>query len=241
MTDLSAQAFRTSRNLAQCAGVDDLDALFQSSIATVGMSCSASGMVTGVKAASGNPFFFTNWPIGWAQLYVREGYRDLDPCPRYALSSGKAATWTELMSQLPKGDPGHAVFAAAKAWNFTEGLVVPLRNARGELGLVSIGGDRPVLGPEEVEFLKVIAAAAFDRANALTPACAPDTSMSTFTVRETAVINLLHQGLTDQEIAMAIGVSIVTARSHIENARHKVNARSRTHLTALTVPSYTRA
>jgi DNA-binding CsgD family transcriptional regulator len=42
-------------------------------------------------------------------------------------------------------------------------------------------------------------------------------------------------GLTDREIARDLGIAHATVRFHLESARRKVGARSRTHLAALAV------
>ena len=217
----------------------NLSALFQRSIEIVGMTCSACGMVTGPKAVSANPFHFTNWPPAWMELYISSGFLDIDPLPRYAIASGTAATWSEIISKISKHDPGFGVIATAAAWGFTEGMVVPLRNSVGDLGLVSMGGRRGVLNPDEADFLKILSNTAFCMADSLTAEYTPASVRGIFTAREAECIHLLHQGLTDQEIAHAIGVGIVTVRSHIEKARKKVNARSRTHLASLTVAHMT--
>jgi DNA-binding CsgD family transcriptional regulator len=46
---------------------------------------------------------------------------------------------------------------------------------------------------------------------------------------------LLVQGLTDQAIATRLAISHATVRFHLDSARRKADARSRTHLAALAV------
>ena len=45
----------------------------------------------------------------------------------------------------------------------------------------------------------------------------------------------LVRGLTDQEIARELAITHATVRFHLEGARRKAGARSRTHLAALAV------
>jgi DNA-binding CsgD family transcriptional regulator len=56
-----------------------------------------------------------------------------------------------------------------------------------------------------------------------------------FSLREMECLTRLVSGLTDREIARDLGISHPTVRSHLESARRKVDARSRTHLAALVV------
>ena len=57
----------------------------------------------------------------------------------------------------------------------------------------------------------------------------------TFSPRETDCMTRLVRGLTDQEIARELAITHATVRFHLEGARRKAGARSRTHLAALAV------
>lgn len=50
--------------------------------------------------------------------------------------------------------------------------------------------------------------------------------------REREVLQLVASGLTDGEVGERLGISTATARTHVENVRHKLGARSRTEAVA---------
>jgi DNA-binding CsgD family transcriptional regulator len=56
-----------------------------------------------------------------------------------------------------------------------------------------------------------------------------------FSPRETDCLTLLVRGLTDGEIANGLAITHATVRFHLDGARRKAGARSRTHLAALAV------
>jgi DNA-binding CsgD family transcriptional regulator len=56
-----------------------------------------------------------------------------------------------------------------------------------------------------------------------------------FSPREIDCLSLLVQGHTDREIAKHLAITHATVRFHLDSARRKTNARSRTHLAALAV------
>jgi DNA-binding CsgD family transcriptional regulator len=56
-----------------------------------------------------------------------------------------------------------------------------------------------------------------------------------FSPRETDCVALLVRGYTDEEIAAGLAISHATVRFHLDGARRKAGARSRTHLAALAV------
>lgn len=209
--------------------IDELARDFASAIAPLGMTTSASGMVSGPRGLSANPFHFTTWPAAWMETYQARGFIKIDPLPRWAIVSGEPVSWTEVMARLPPTDPGQEVARAARPYGFYEGFVTPVRTGTGALGLVSAGGgERPAFQLQERIFLQVISATTLRHAEALlAPAATP---ASPFTLREQECIALLRQGFTDAEISTTLGVALTTVRAHLQNARRKAGARNRVEL-----------
>jgi DNA-binding CsgD family transcriptional regulator len=56
-----------------------------------------------------------------------------------------------------------------------------------------------------------------------------------FSPREMDCVALLVRGYTDEEIATGLAITHATVRFHLDGARRKAGARSRTHLAALAV------
>ena len=200
----------------------------------VGITALASGMVTGPKSTSGDPFHFTTWPETWMRLYRERRWVEQDPVPRYAVVSGLPITWSALMRDLPATDAGHAIYRAARAHDFHEGYVTPVRTADGHLGLVSVATDRPNLPAAHCHFLQAVSTATLHRAEAIrvgvARAAVRTEQPPSFSPRERQCLALLVQGHTDREIASMLGITESTARFHVDNARTKAGARSRVHL-----------
>jgi LuxR family quorum sensing-dependent transcriptional regulator len=234
MTTLGDVALSTCNEISAADSIEMLSAIFEGRLRAIGMTSSACGMITGPKATSGDPFYFTNWPAEFHAVYVERNFMRIDPLPRWGLTSGRPVTWSELLENLPRHDPGHEVYREAQAWGFTEGLAVPTRSHSGALGLVTSGGPRSALSADEVIFLQIVSTAAFHKADALAAPPAPNYSLQILSRREQETLVLLHHGYHDREIAEALGISIETVRSHLDHAREKVGARSRTHLVGLT-------
>jgi LuxR family quorum sensing-dependent transcriptional regulator len=209
--------------------MDDLARRFAEAIAPLGMTAAASGMVTGPRGLSDNPFHFVNWPAAWMEIYQARGFVKIDPLPRWAMVSGEPVSWTEIIARLPATDPGLEVPRAAAAFGFREGFVTPVRTRTGALGLVSVGGgERPAFQLQERIFLQVISGATLMHAESLIDA--PAAPASPFTLREQECIALLRQGFTDAEIGTTLGVALTTVRAHLQNARRKAGARNRVEL-----------
>jgi LuxR family quorum sensing-dependent transcriptional regulator len=236
---LADQVFEATAAFSRCEDVETLSKIFADRLGPLGQSVAACGMVTGAKAISGNPFFFVTWPNPWIALYTERDFVRKDPLPRWALVSGLPVTWSALKKRLPRNDPGQEVYRAAETWGYTEGMAVPVRSAVGELGLVTTGGRRGPFEPREEVFIQTLATAVFHRAVSLQGKVAPSPVVPLLSRREQEILGLLHHGFKDREIAKALEISIETVRSHLDNARLKVGARSRTELVSRTSGSVT--
>ena len=219
-------------SIAQCNTLAELAAVIFSLSGDLSLSATAGGMLTGPKAASDDLFYFNNWPASWLDIYRAKLVDGQDPIVRWALGSGAPITWLNLRAMLEPGDPGHKLFELAATHGFVEGFALPVRSMGGHLGLVSWGGDRPALSLDEQSLLQVIGAAALNRAEAITEEQSNQV-IKVLTRRERDCVALLVTGLGEPEIAASLGISPVTARFHLDNARTKMRASSRAHLAAM--------
>jgi DNA-binding CsgD family transcriptional regulator len=215
--------------LSASRSVDALARVFGEAIRPLGMTASAGGMVSGPRALSANPFHFTNWPAAWIETYRAQNFLAIDPMPRWAIVSGEAVSWTEVLKTLRRSDPGYTVMRAANAHGFHEGFVTPVRTRTGALGIVAVaGGARAPFSIQETVFLQMVSTVALTTAEVIAQPPAP--TPSAFTRRERECISLLRQGLTDAEMGRVLGIGLTTVRSHLENARRKAGARNRVEL-----------
>ena len=238
---LADLTFETTVSLGRCEALGSLSRTFADALERVGLTVSACGMVTGAKAVSGDPFHFVNWPSGWLTLYVEREFVRKDPLPRWALVSGLPLSFSAVKKKLSKSDPGQECYREAAKWGFTEGMAVPVRSRTGELGLVTSSGKRGPFDAREEIFIQTISAAVFHRAFSLDGAELDAPAIPAFSRREQEILNLLHHGFKDREIAQTLEISVETVRSHLENSRIKAGARSRTDLVSRTSRSVTGA
>jgi LuxR family transcriptional activator of conjugal transfer of Ti plasmids len=218
--------------IADCRRVPDLAEIMFSISSQISLAATAGGMLTGPKAASADPFFFNNWPATWLDVYRSTATEGRDPIVRWALGSGAPVRWLKLRAMLEPGDPGHAVFELAARHGYVEGYAVPVRTTAGHLGLLSVGGNRAALSVDEQIVLQSTGTAVLNRAEAIT-AEQTNKVIRALTNRERACVALLVKGLGEPEIAAALGISAVTARFHLDNARTKMRASSRALLAAM--------
>ena len=84
--------------------------------------------------------------------------------------------------------------------------------------------------------MRLVGARTFSPATAMTAeGDDPGAPRAVFSRRESDCLALLVKGHTDGEIARQLAISHATVRFHLDSARRKAGARSRTHLAALAV------
>jgi DNA-binding CsgD family transcriptional regulator len=218
--------------VAQCSTLPELTTAIFGLSDKLLLSATAGGMLTGPKAASDDLFYFNNWPASWLEVYRAKLGNGQDPVVRWALGSGAPITWLGLRARLAPDDPGHGLFQLAAEHGFAEGFALPVRTTEGHLGLVSWGGDRAPLSFEEQGLLQVVGAAALNRAEAITGEQTLQV-IKVLTRRERECVALLIKGMAEPEIGASLGISPITARFHLDNARSKMRASSRAHLAAM--------
>lgn len=234
---LGEQAIAFTLRAAGITEMPELAAIVNTAILPVGMTAAASGYVSGPRAASPAPFHFANWSPEWVRIYMAENFLLADPLPRWARSSGRPMAWTDLFDLLPPRDRGRRVIKIASHHKFTEGMAIPMRSADNHLGLVSFGGDRDRLSRAEQTYLTMIGRAAFENAERIERCGEVQKVPPLLSAREIELLVLLVRGHADQQISVMLGISLPTVRFHLNNAKEKLGAVSRTHLAALAVSS----
>jgi DNA-binding CsgD family transcriptional regulator len=233
--ELGAAAFAFATEARGLDAIIDLAAAVHRAIAPLGMTAAASGMVSGAKAASPNPFHFINWPDALIAQYMAEDFLLIDPIPRWGRSSGVALSWSDLIARLSPRDPGRKVLEAAARFGFVEGMVVPMRSGDNSVGLVSFGGQPGALSRAGQIYLTIIAREAFHAAERIEHDGDIGSAAGILSTREIECLVHLVRGHSDRQIAHLLGLSERTIRFHLDNAREKSGAVSRTHLAALAI------
>jgi DNA-binding CsgD family transcriptional regulator len=224
--------------LAAVDSAESLDALGQETLKAIrpyGLDAAASGIIAGSHAATAKRFHFAVWPQAFLQRYLAEQMQAIDPIPRWARGSGSPASYGQILSRLGAKDPGHKVIQAAAEFGLREGICAPMRAADGALGLVSMVGDRPEFSVTEFRALVTLANVVFRAAERIDQSADKATPAPILTVREVELLSFLVHGHSDREIGKLNAISEATVRFHLQNARVKVGAVSRTHLAAKVV------
>jgi DNA-binding CsgD family transcriptional regulator len=161
-------------------------------------------------------------PAGWQAAYAR---RKLDRGNPVILAAGRTNApfrWSEGGDPRLKGWRG---LLLARELGIDDGFAVPCPDLRGRAGVLSIAFERFQFGPQERRAIQFTAIAAYERMRALrlnTREPLPD-----LTPRERDCLAFVADGKSDSEIADALRISTTTVHWHIENAKRKLEAKTR--------------
>lgn len=176
----------------------------------------------------------TNYPSEWVGRYLSQNYMTLDPVSLEALRTRLPFQWRAALA-LPVHDRPLArlIFDEAAEFGLVEGLAVPI-HAAGGVSIMSMAVDDTALFKpsaqrqrQALHLLSMHYHLACERA--LAEPTAPPMPPPHLTAREREVLLWTAKGKTGWEIAQILRLTERTVVYHVENAKTKLNASSRSH------------
>lgn len=220
--------------LGRAAAPDEVVAALTRWSARRGMPHVAIGHTPSPEAVEPAGFFYTNWPPAWMDIYRAFALVREDPVVARARSDPLPFTWADLGAVLDTwqiGGDGLSLRETARAFGWTNGLVVPVHGFDGAVGIVSFAGTASLAEADERIALQTISIVAYLRLLTLHgQKLRSDTGL--LTQRERSVLGCIARGMDDAAIAVALTITERTVRAHIQNARAKLGARTRSHAIA---------
>ena len=168
-------------------------------------------------------------PVAWARRYRTKGYMTIDPLVLTAQRRATPCSWSEAMIAFPKDSIEQLIHTERLANGITDGLLVPIHTKMGHAGLVSISAKAALADPA-FNALTLMSLVVHNQLSGLQRS---DTSeLEAFTLREIECLTWAAAGKSDAEIAVILELSPKTVNFHIEGAKRRMNAASRTHAVA---------
>lgn len=206
--------------------------LFGEAIRPFGFDTFASGEVD-LQDRARSSFHIIHWPDSWAKFYRESGLIDRDPIIEALGHRASAFTWSDLRADRSFSRLGTQAFELAAAAGWVEGLIVPLPQASGRIGLVSLAGNRDCTDLAERRYLTLISVCLHSYVRTLVGRHGFAMPPAGLTPRELAAVRLVARGMSDAAIGKALGIADSTAHEFVEKAKRKMKVRSRPELAAL--------
>jgi DNA-binding CsgD family transcriptional regulator len=171
----------------------------------------------------------------WQVRYFLKNYFAIDPC----IAMGRTVAHPFDWASLPRKNPAVVEFLADSVRHNvgSQGVSIPVRKLKHSRSLVSYSSDLPSLEWETFKLLNIIKlqhlAVLIDAAaHANLKPSKPEIQLSP---REEQCLIWAARGKTHQEIADILNVSVASARTHLDTARHKLNCINLTHAVGIAV------
>jgi len=166
-----------------------------------------------------------NYPKDWMDYYIRNGYFEIDPVPRYVFTSSEAQTWDNVVKKCEISRKQRIIMEEAKDAKLLDGVVVPLHGPGYEIAGVGIASSVGGIKPDK-NMLSMIRAISqqfhlsysnFDRVD-------KKVELIHLTPREKDILNWVAQGKCYHAIGAILSLSENTIKFHFKNIMHKLNA-----------------
>lgn len=168
-------------------------------------------------------------PPTWAKRYHAKGYIKTDPLVLTAQRRMTPCTWSEAMLEFSDDPAAQLIHKERLANGVTDGLLVPIHTIKGHGGLVSVA-TKDALTKEALNAMTFMSLVVHNQLSAMQQSDASE--LEGFTAREIECLQWSAAGKTDEEIAKILGLSVKTVYYHIDGAKRRINASSRTHAVA---------
>jgi LuxR family transcriptional regulator, quorum-sensing system regulator BjaR1 len=170
-------------------------------------------------------FLVTPFLPDWSRHYDEQGYIKSDPIVRELFLSYQPFSWSEVMARREIGTAERQIMGECAAAGMRDGFVVPIYQAGGYTGLVSLAGEEPMITEES---RRGLALASIYLHNKMTNLLRQEAqSRFDLTERELECLRWAAAGKSDWEIGQILSISSKTVNYHIENAKRKFRVATR--------------
>ena len=141
-------------------------------------------------------------------------------------------TWSEAKAERNLTRAEAELWDKVTEWGWEDGFSVPIHGPGGYFALVTMGGRPPPMTHHLRDHLHLLAFHAHERCRYLSAVDLITPAPGHLTARELECLRWVASGKTDWEISQILGLSPLTVKTHVDQARTKLNARTRSQAVA---------
>jgi len=221
-----------SEALQACATIEDVRSYFKGQISVYGYTASACGAFPPTDKGPEPHFFFLDWPADWLELYSQQNFVANDTVVAEARQRIAPFTWLESRARRVLSEAEREIWDAAARWGWTDGLSVPIHGPGGYFAAIVMAGTQRPMPPALRNRLHLLAFLTHERCRALSGLLMVEDPRAVLSSRELECMRWVGAGKTDWEIGKIMSVSPTTVKSHVDQARRKLGARTRSQAVA---------
>lgn len=170
-------------------------------------------------------FLLNTYPQEWVRHYGEKGYISSDPVVRELFVNYDPFSWSEVAARRELAPIERQIMDECADIGLRQGFTVPIYQAGGYTGLVSLAGREPMLNDES---RGAVTLASIYLHNKLTTLRRREAQNHfDLTERELECLRWAANGKSDWEIGHILLISAKTVNYHIENAKRKFGVATR--------------
>lgn len=220
----------------ELSGVEDQDTLkliFDRTVDDLGFKCFAYHMVKVIGVGTHLPLAVTTYPGQWVDRYIEQDYVRLDPIIQAGFERTVPFSWDEVIIPDELISTQKKFFGEADDFKLRNGLSVPINGVGGEYALMSlVANGTPDEAHQTIQehrhTIHLLTMYYHNHASSMLVGEAIKRFSPTLTKREKEALTWVANGKTTWETSEILSIAETTVLTHIENAKRKLNAPSRT-------------
>ena len=170
---------------------------------------------------------FHTYSASWAEEYWKNNYLGVDPTVRHCMTSVVPVLWSETSI-----DPTSTFWENARAHGLYEGIATPVRDRHGACSMLTMSRDSLEFTQSELaeKMPKIALLSQLVHAgmtNLIFRTELPEISTGVLTKREKEVIKLAAAGMTSEEMAKRLSISVSGANFHVNKVIGKLGAKNK--------------
>lgn len=180
-------------------------------------------------------FLMHNYPVDWVERFTRKQYHRLDPVLRYAETTLDAFSWDDPAFLAGLSERQTRVLNEARMFRLAHGYTIPLSHDLYLPASCSFVSETGEMDLHLLTVAKAVMVPIYCRALLLARNGRAPSLLGKLSPRERACLALKSDGAEDEEIAATLNISPATVRRHIEQAKHRLSAKTREHAVSLAI------
>lgn len=218
--------------IGQCQSIEDVARLLREAIAPFGFTACAAGAFLPADRGPEPRFFFQDWPQDWLALYMERNFVAVDYGVAEARRRLEPFSWNEAKAERDLSRAEQALWDEANRWGWLDGFSVPIHGPGGYFAIVTMARESEGVEASLRLHLRMLSLLTHDRCRELAGLGSVSDLAEPLTARELECMRWVAAGKTDPEISEILEIGAATTKTHIEGARRKLGATTRSQAVA---------
>ncbi len=218
------------QRLQQLADYDEICQLIVKELKWFGLTHVSSISLPGPGRDADECILMNTRPKEFVARYIEKNYVIRDPVITELRRTVNPFSWGDVRTRRGLSKAEKAIMDEGREFGARDGLTIPIVTLSGAMSLFCPCGLEPDLSDRARAALEIVAIysdQALKRAVLRSQRDAP--AHTPLTPREREIMQWVAAGKTDEEIGDILSIGSTTVTSHVENAKHKLDAFRRTY------------